>query len=511
MSAMEILVLRSLVEKVEDLINRYNRCAKDKNLMCWDFFLQDAVRTILENNFTDWKQIQHLRWLYKSHEIKRADISMIELNEMLKRAHYIHREDLTKDDVFNFVIKSYLPIFELKVKKMEIDSCWNAERIVIALNKFGLADDIRQILPDKIKMTCVCGHRDFAIFTNSGMISCFRSSCEYSDNKHNIWDFLENATVVKFGNLVKELYKELITDYQKNLEEMFGSDSLPKNLIRRSHNKEIKNDNLIKIAKTLVPNYDALIKQGFDKEVLIECDVLYRDHTVTDKCMEANDFRNRICYLIKDKDGNLVGIQGRSIFDDELIEEYVERDPIFTKLYGDNPDKFDKLKMKTINTYGFRKSDHLYLLYKHVDKVDSIRQLVITEGPKDAIRIFQQRIPNTAVVAAFGNTLSANQIGLIMEVFPKTTMIIMGMDCDSAGYRGSLTSASCLHAAGYDVKFALLPKKDDGYYNDWGDIIEKQEIIADAINNSVTEKIYKVEMEKRLSNNGIKEREKAII
>ena len=66
MSAMEILVLRSLVEKVEDLINRYNRCAKDKNLMCWDFFLQDAVRTILENNFTDWKQIQHLRWLYKS-------------------------------------------------------------------------------------------------------------------------------------------------------------------------------------------------------------------------------------------------------------------------------------------------------------------------------------------------------------------------------------------------------------------------------------------------------------
>ena len=55
---------------------------------------------------------------------------------------------------------------------MEIDSCWNAERIVIALNKFGLADDIRQILPDKIKMTCVCGHRDFAIFTNSGMISC---------------------------------------------------------------------------------------------------------------------------------------------------------------------------------------------------------------------------------------------------------------------------------------------------------------------------------------------------
>ena len=72
---------------------------------------------------------------------------------------------------------------------MEIDSCWNAERIVIALNKFGLADDIRQILPDKIKMTCVCGHRDFAIFTNSGMISCFESSCEYSDNKHNIWDF----------------------------------------------------------------------------------------------------------------------------------------------------------------------------------------------------------------------------------------------------------------------------------------------------------------------------------
>ena len=46
----------------------------------------------------------------------------------------------------------------------------------------------------------------------------------------------------------------------------------------------------------------------------------------------------------KDKDGNLVGIQGRSIFDDELIEEYVERDPIFTKLYGDNPDKFDKLR-----------------------------------------------------------------------------------------------------------------------------------------------------------------------
>ena len=150
--------------------------------------------------------------------------------------------------------------------------------------------------------------------------------------------------------------------------------------------------------------------------------------------------------------------------------------------------------MKTINTYGFRKSDHLYLLYKHVDKVDSIRQLVITEGPKDAIRIFQQRIPNTAVVAAFGNTLSANQIGLIMEVFLKTTMIIMGWTVIQQDI-GELTSASCLHAAGYDVKFALLPK-DDGYYNDWGDIIEKQEIIADAINNSVTEKIYKVEMEK---------------
>ena len=38
--------------------------------------------------------------------------------------------------------------------------------------------------------------------------------------------------------------------------------------------------------------------------------------------------------------------------------------------------------------------------------------------------------------------------------------------------------------------------------------LRNKEIIADAINNSVTEKIYKVEMEKRLSNNGIKEREK---
>ena len=84
---MKIRILKSLDRKVDDLIERYNRyIPRDGEPMCWNFFLMDAVETILEKDFTDWDQIQHLIWLYKSNVIKHIDfISSIQLYEITNR------------------------------------------------------------------------------------------------------------------------------------------------------------------------------------------------------------------------------------------------------------------------------------------------------------------------------------------------------------------------------------------------------------------------------------------
>lgn len=382
-------------------------------------------------------------------------------------------------------------------KKQIIDENWSVDLVLIVLNKYKLIDNLKYG-DNFVKITCPsCQHEDMAIFINSSaektstVIDCFSGTCKLSGQ---IWEiFKDNEKECTTIQTVWNLFKNFDTVSAEKIKEYEG--------IKTNLSNGYVSSAAEKLYHNLIPSYNYLNKLGFNNSIQKDLEIGILNPTKKFNDREINNFLGRLCFPIFDKDGEFVGIQGRSMIEREKIDDFIDNEYIYKKLYWYNDsltdkekkEKKEKLAQKYLSTSGFKKSNHLYLLNKYAGR--NIRKVVVVEGIKDAIRIYAQDYPNLAVVSSFGADLSDLQIDLLKDAFGINVMVIMGYDGDKAGISGNLKAAEKLSKAGFNnVRFVLLPRRNkSSYYKDWGEINAKQgtySIILNAISQSVTQDNY---------------------
>ncbi len=383
-------------------------------------------------------------------------------------------------------------------KKQILDKSWTIDRLLLILDKFKMIDNLA-FGEDMIKINCPsCGHEDFAVFLNkngSVLVNCVGGKCNIGTG--DIWQIFGDEGSIE--TIIDEVWDTLKNCNDADINKIKNGDYVVKKC------SSYANKYLPSIVGNCVEKYNYMYKKGFTKDVLIECDVLYRDDTVNTwnnktGAKEINDFRYRICYVIKDLKGNIVGIQGRSIFDNDADREcFVKNDEHYKKVYWNSfkynkddcakkrkEEKFKKLSQKVLSTSGFNKSQHLYLAYKYVG-MEGIKKVVITEGPKDAIKVYAQKFSDIAVVSSLGKDLSSAQVEILKKVFGLDAEIVMAYDGDEAGKKGNIDAYNRLIKKGFK-KVSFVQYKS---WKDFGDIIVKtktaeSKIISGMINNALS-------------------------
>lgn len=481
-------IYKKLHKAIEETMEKYNEYVPEDRMVDWTAYITAAIDSSLNDKHaddgddknkkgTDWSKAEHLNCLQNSFEIVKVFPDKSIYHQIMSKVS--NNEDITFDDAMCFVVKNYLIKFELMTKKAQLDATWDADNVLIALHSCGQLTEFTGYAKDGkgITMTCPkCEHPDFAIYFESGSLHCFSGSCKYvKGSGHDIWDLLSSGSK-SFAAVVETVYAAVVTNHSASKDLIDGIEAAKKRYRKKSSGGSHYNVNVDKIIAVLTPDLDAMYQFGYTKKTLLECDCVgYRDLSVVKRCNESNDFRGRICWAIKDVSGNIVGLQGRSIFGDAARRDLVQTDSWILNTYHGDKGKISKLMAKAMFTAESGKSDHLYLLYKYVQQPEQYRAVVVTEGIKDAMRIYQQHIPDIAVVSSFGCELSSRQIELLKIVFGTSVQIKLAYDGDSAGYQGSIKAAKDLAEAGFgDIKFVVYEKKNSSeYYKDFGEVFTR--------------------------------------
>ncbi|ABB14360.1 toprim domain-containing protein [Carboxydothermus hydrogenoformans] len=300
--------------------------------------------------------------------------------------------------------------------------------------------------------------------------NCFR--CGFTGD---IWGLLKECADLFVDNIetVWEILEENSQERDLETQKIMG-----KTVLRGFVNEK----NVEKILSEAKGKCMYMEKLGFNAQEMEECDIYYRDGSESADCNESNDFRYRVIYAIRDINEKVVGLQGRSIFDDEQEREHkVLGDNFWKKQYWENSEiteeqknnKKKKLTSRIINTVGFKRDENLYLLYKYVKNPNEYKKVVIVEGPKDAARVYCYRLDDVAVVATLGNSISERQMELLMEVFGKDIEMILAYDNTDDGIKANIATYEKMKKFGFSrVKILVYPKKNKkDRYKDFGEMV----------------------------------------
>lgn len=492
---MPLKILSDKYKEYKEIIDMYNQVSEEQ--IDWEKIIDEALQNLLTNPETDWSWLRHYNY-YPTKDNPRPWEPVYYKPDSEKLKPYI-KDKIVEDDIINFALKFNKPNL-VKYKKAIIDAIWNTDRLLCVLDKYKMTQNLKYG-EDYITIDCpACGHESMKIWINeddSVIVSCYSTKCIL--NRTNIWKLFEitDHTMFTAVETVWDIIQHMDANEIKKIRALEGI----------KLKKSYYNKNLEKIIADCTTENKYMNSCGFSDELLKECEILYRDERENPTCSESNDFRNRVCYIIRDIEGKIVGIQGRSIIDtDWKRNNYVLDDDFWKTQYWDNRwtkkirTKMDKLTEKVINTAGFGKSEHLYLLHKYVNKTNNITTVVVVEGLKDAIRVYQQKFNYIAVVSIMGAEISLKQAKLLQTIFGLDKQILLALDGDDAGYHGSTKAYDTLKNCGFkNIRFVLYPRISEYgfYYKDFGDITSPK-LILETIKASVDIETYKIQMETRL-------------
>lgn len=489
-------ILADLYKDYKDIIDKYNQIL-DKQLD-WKTIIDEALENLFTNSATDWSYLRHYRY-YPSKYNKKPWEPVYYKPDYQKFKPYM-KGNITADDIINFALKFNKPNL-VKYRKTIIDATWNVDMLLAVLDKYQMTHNL-QYGEDYIIIDCpACEHEGMKIWLNedgSTIVSCFSTNCEL--NKTNIWKLFEvnDDTLFTAVETVWNIVNNMDMSKVEKIRRLEGVK------VRKAYD----NKNIEKIIADCTTDNKYMNDCGFSNQILEECDILFRDEKENWSCSESNDFRNRVCYIIKDVTGKIVGIQGRSVIDTDWERtRYVLEDSFWKTYYWSGKwnkntiRKKNKLTKKVINTAGFDKSAHLYLLYKYIDNAESISKVVIVEGLKDAVRVYQQKLDSVAVVSIMGAEISNKQVELIKTVFGTEKHIILALDNDEPGFAASIKAYETLKNAGFgNISFVLYPLRNEVfYYKDFGDInkgAKTYSLIKSIIDNPVDIDTYTKAMKK---------------
>lgn len=340
-------------------------------------------------------------------------------------------------------------------------------------------------------------------------IGIIRNSGRKKGIKKRIKELEKLIETYQNEEITADLNKE-ISELKKELDEIIKRENEEEKII------SIKNHIIMRNG---IKKYDYLLKKGFKKETLEELDIFYLGENVT-KDYQTNSMRYRICFPIFSADGKLAGIQARSIIDDDSSRsEFLKEDCLFktyweavkkislyerysdAKLYPEptledrhNAQMWKKVNKKILNSYGFNKSEHLYLLNKYVEKnYKEVIRVIIVEGLKDAVKLYSYNLNSTAVVSSMGCSLSDEQAELLKKYFSGAE-IILGYDQDYSGVEGNIKAYHKLADAGFNkISFIQYPNRTKDFGDFTGDKDTRAHIV-DVLKNRKPYNIYFMNM-----------------
>ena len=155
------------------------------------------------------------------------------------------------------------------------------------------------------------------------------------------------------------------------------------------------------------------------------------------KQQQINRFKDRIIFPIKNISGDVIGIGGRAIKENNYLAKYIN-----------SPE-----------TQFFKKGSNLYNLDKARRLSNKIDYVYLVEGYMDVIGLFKNNIQN--VVANLGTALTPRQVSILGQFFDK---IIICFDGDESGYKAALRAAenSIIELKPEKkILFLFLPDKHD--------------------------------------------------
>ena len=116
-----------------------------------------------------------------------------------------------------------------------------------------------------------------------------------------------------------------------------------------------------------------------------------------------------------------------------------------------------------------------------MDAAERPQTVLVVEGIKDAIRVYEHRSRDLAVVASFGCELHDQQVNLLKQVFGIDVTIIMAYDADKAGKVGNLKAMNDLQKAGFSKIRGCMYMVGDMQYKDFGEVEENARVIIQEI------------------------------
>ena len=176
---------------------------------------------------------------------------------------------------------------------------------------------------------------------------------------------------------------------------------------------------------------DALVKQGFTTEQLLQTGLLIKN----DRQKTYDRFRDRIMFPIADQRGRIIGFGGRVL------------------------DKGEPKYLNSPENVVFHKGSELYGLYEVKQSLRKIERLLIVEGYMDVVALSQNGIDYA--VASLGTATTTEQI---QKLFRTTHEVIFCYDGDNAGKKAAwraLENTLGVIRDGMVAKFLFLPEKED--------------------------------------------------
>ena len=183
----------------------------------------------------------------------------------------------------------------------------------------------------------------------------------------------------------------------------------------------------------------------------------------------TNGFRNRICFLVRDLEGRLVGVVGRSKYSEEEhygywakrleLDDTMSREEKIKEIENQNC----KYK-KYYNFEGFKSGCTLYNANRLVNS--SKEEVFIVEGPFDVMKmVLKHGYKNT--VGMFGHSLSKGQLYQLYQLYENVRekiKIYLLVDNDEAGLKGFENNVKSLQELGFRniYKMILEGVKDAG-------------------------------------------------
>ncbi|MFL0270116.1 toprim domain-containing protein [Candidatus Clostridium radicumherbarum] len=304
--------------------------------------------------------------------------------------------------------------------------------------------------------------------------------CEKCDNDKNIITFVQEQYNLTYPEAVKKLAALLGISTDISSDEVVIKDFKP------------KTEDEIKIQCCCLDEVD-LEPFGFANGVMHPY-FFHRGYDLQDadifkigfagrKC--TNNFKNRVCFTIRDMDGRCVGVIGRSVeSEQEFYDKIIEKSRISKDLPYDKQLDVVKKKYeykKYIFTKGFKKSFTLY----NFDKVSKMEKdkIFICEGTLDVVSMADE-YGFRQTVGMMGKELGLGQLYQLYKHYKDIrdkVEIYLFIDNDNAGRQGMETNIKHLQELGFTQLYKMVLKNGndaaDSCYQQVKDAYSEAELI----------------------------------